>query len=158
MILLLPMLERADTGLSATWPVIWVGIEANLQVICASVTTLRKFLQTIMPRIFNEVSRDSERIESLRLRTFGQSSSSSRRKDRQFDDGDAALICEEDENIKQPLSSLRPDVHPGQFMVAISRGTRTSRDLLSRQLSDSGSEKGILQTRTTVVTTEWRKF
>lgn len=48
------MLSSIDAAWEATWPVIWNGIEANLQIICASALTLRKFFRTTFPRLFDD--------------------------------------------------------------------------------------------------------
>lgn len=46
------MLSSTDVSWAATWPIIWVGIEANLQIVCASAPTIRKFLRAMLPGLF----------------------------------------------------------------------------------------------------------
>jgi hypothetical protein len=55
-VLLLPSLETPDQPWAIAVPSIWIGIEANLVIICCSLPTLRLFIRHFAPRLIGEYS------------------------------------------------------------------------------------------------------
>ena len=56
MVLLLPTLSTPDQPWAVAVPAIWIGIEANLVIICCSLPTLRLFVRHFAPRLIGEYS------------------------------------------------------------------------------------------------------
>ncbi|KAM6512932.1 hypothetical protein FSOLCH5_010624 [Fusarium solani] len=54
LILLMPILTTTDTTWVISSAVVWIYVEANLLVICASLTTLRRFFIHVAPRLIGE--------------------------------------------------------------------------------------------------------
>lgn len=156
------MISATDVIWQATWPISWIGIEANLQVICAAAPTLRKFLRTTMPRFFDtDPGRETRRLGSLGLRTFGQGTTTivtttaaaaaakTRRPHlhvRASDDIEAILVAHEEDLEAQRLSVCsRPETAPGPRLVHVSR-YHVPADVpkIASPLSDAGSERAML--------------
>ena len=56
LVLLLPSLKTPDQPWAVAIPSIWIGIEANLVIICCSLPTLRLFIRHFAPRLIGEYS------------------------------------------------------------------------------------------------------
>ncbi|KPM44632.1 hypothetical protein AK830_g1897 [Neonectria ditissima] len=54
MVLLMPILHHGDVTWVITSAVIWIFVESNLLIICASLTTLRRFFIHVAPRLIGE--------------------------------------------------------------------------------------------------------
>ncbi|KAH7124762.1 hypothetical protein EDB81DRAFT_872415 [Dactylonectria macrodidyma] len=54
MVLLLPILRDGDVTWAISGAVVWIFVESNLLIICASLTTLRRFFIHLAPRLIGE--------------------------------------------------------------------------------------------------------
>ncbi|KAJ3521660.1 hypothetical protein NM208_g13195 [Fusarium decemcellulare] len=54
LVLLIPILHTDDTTWVLSSAVVWIYVEANLLVVCASLTTLRRFFIHVAPRLIGE--------------------------------------------------------------------------------------------------------
>lgn len=140
LVLLIPLLADADQSWAVTYPVIWIGIEANLQVICAAAPTLRKFLRAVAPRLMGSEVEECQRPPTFSLRTFGQGNVRKAQYNKFGDLEDGTVLADEPD-------TLRPDVGPGQWSVRISRSVTPSKETMFEPGSDCGSGKAILQTQ-----------
>ncbi|KAK7424003.1 hypothetical protein QQZ08_008827 [Neonectria magnoliae] len=69
MVLLMPILHHSDVTWVIASAIIWIFVESNLLIICASLTTLRRFFIHVAPRLIGE--RDSSAGYHLRGATGG---------------------------------------------------------------------------------------
>lgn len=164
------MLFSSDASWQATCPVVWIGIEANLQIICASAPTLRKFLRTALPRFFDShpggdgtATALRRENESLGLRTFGQAPSHLVDKTaatvkppqrppttlRGADDIEATLVHFDSQSLASrrfSLSSHEQDYHEADAHHPSRLVIRHDPKLTSPAISDCGSERAMLGT------------
>lgn len=119
---------------------VWICIEANLLIMCASVNTLRHFVQAVAPRLLsstgggNSSKRSSKPLSSAHeLRTFGAGSSRSRAYYNRFDEADVGT-----DTVVDIQGMPSPDRKQGVV------GEQKSQE-------DDGSEQGIVQTKETRV-------
>lgn len=87
LVILFPLLTSVDQTWNIMYGEIWIAAEANLQIICASSTTMRKFLGYFTPAIMGADAPGLEpQIELVDLITLGQKSTTRRpRRYSQFD-------------------------------------------------------------------------
>lgn len=149
LVLLLPTLTEPDQPWALSEGCVWVIVEANLLMMCASLPTLRIFLSRVFPRLFDDdtTKKSSEGYNGsgsgpFNLVTFGGTGGEAKRK---FD----TLVELEHDVYGGNDDKLRRDpVVESDTQVYGGRGTRGSD---TRELSDQGSEEGIVQTTTTTV-------
>lgn len=163
------MLSSSDVSWQATCPVVWIGIEANLQIICASAPTLRKFLRTAIPRFFDShpdgtATAFRRENESLGLRTFGQAPSHLVNKTaakpqrppttinttlRVADDMEATLIHVDSQSLESrrfSQSSHEQEYHKADARHPSRLVIHHDPKLISPAVSDCGSERVMLGT------------
>ncbi|KAJ3534296.1 hypothetical protein NM208_g7596 [Fusarium decemcellulare] len=146
LVLLLPSLSNPDQSWSLAEGCLWVIVEANLLIMCASLPTLRVFVKKVAPRVLGEkstnVSSDHKSGNAgYGLRTFGGSNNARRK-------FDTLVELEHDAHFNNRVS-LRPD---GLAKTDVNiYGGRSHDSLDENVIGESDSEDGILQTRTTTV-------
>ncbi|KAF5009451.1 hypothetical protein FDECE_4334 [Fusarium decemcellulare] len=146
LVLLLPSLSNPDQSWSLAEGCLWVIVEANLLIMCASLPTLRVFVKKVAPRVLGEkstnVSSDHKSGNTgYGLRTFGGSNNVRRK-------FDTLVELEHDAHFNNRVS-LRPD---GLAKTDVNiYGGRSHDSLDDNVIGESDSEDGILQTRTTTV-------
>lgn len=161
LVILFPLLTNVDQTWAIAYGEIWIAVEANLQMICASSTTVRKFLGYLAPAVLGANPPGHEpAIELGDLITFGQRSTVQKpRRYSQFDNEDgrgdvATSVSRHDEADSD--RKLRPDVTRGQWSSRVGSSQSPSEMRLERDICGD-SEHAIVQTRTTVVSVEWRQ-
>lgn len=125
-------------------------IEANLLIICASLSTVRHFFKAIAPRLLSSTSFGSRKTLSKtpstnhELRTFGAGGARNRAYYSRFDASDTGT------DTIVNIQGLPPKAKNDKIQ------DREPEDIDKRsETDDNGSEKGILQTRTTHVYYEY---
>ncbi|KAK8078608.1 hypothetical protein PG996_004778 [Apiospora saccharicola] len=153
-LVLLPALEDSDETWAMACPSMWLCVEANLLIICASLPTLRRFLHYAAPRLigddgFNDYDYNDD--DRQRLTPSPRPGDSGRHHHYRWYNRFSDRFRE------YPMRSLRDvDLRPDAIQTVETRAgtnSRCSRMWDARpNKSDGDSEKAIFQTRTMTIT------
>ncbi|KAK5992199.1 hypothetical protein PT974_05600 [Cladobotryum mycophilum] len=140
----LALLISSLNELDQTWgggPIcLWVCVEANLLIMCASLSTLNQFIKVVAPKLVSSIhestKKGSKSVSSHRheLHTFGSGAPKGRAYYNRFDDND--LVTD---------TIIDIEGHP----------PKSSGDVASQTSNDDGSDRGIVQTKETHVYYEY---
>jgi hypothetical protein len=143
------MLEDFDQPWAVVDPFTWIDVEANLLIICASLSTIRKFFYHVAPRLNSENNTtDYSTNPKSDLVTFGRGSDRgtgrNKKKYSKFDDDLYGL----DTFNGVDIEAGRPEDNKSHRQRDSRRKDDANND------GDADSAKAILQTRTATVVVE----
>ncbi|KAK8129155.1 hypothetical protein PG999_001535 [Apiospora kogelbergensis] len=157
LVVLLPAMPDKDQTWAMAYSFMWICVEANLLIICATLPTLRRFLGHVVPSILGDYGYDDDDYDGDRDRLSprpraGRAKGGKwrRRCYNRFHDGP-----------EYPMRSLHDmDLRPDEIQTLETRAgtnSRCSRMWDARPVkSDGDSEKAIFQTRTMTITYQTR--
>ncbi|RGP71634.1 hypothetical protein FLONG3_7069 [Fusarium longipes] len=168
LVLLIPTFGAIDVSWALSGAVVWVIIEANLMVICASLTTLRRFFIHVAPRLIGERG-TSAGIESSNngarghpFQTIGTAGTKSRKGKLNVpavDPGFDLKIIARAQPVKTEVTVLTPDEERGETIKQLRRqesinkfGSPTVKTQIWDPRKDSWDDEELAIVQTTTVT------
>ncbi|KAK8108357.1 hypothetical protein PG984_014158 [Apiospora sp. TS-2023a] len=165
LVTLIPALSDLDQTWGLSRPVLWICVEGNLLVICASLPTVRRFLRHVAPRWIGEseakksstshgLDQQAPSHEHHPFRTFGAGSSA--RKKKQLDTLGMTRDTDEPAMLLQELESSGTSVSHAGSIVESEEANGANRTWDARPAGGGSdgeeAEQSIVVTKTYLVT------
>ncbi|KAJ4009366.1 hypothetical protein NW752_009668 [Fusarium irregulare] len=168
LVLLLPIFGTNDVSWVLSGAIVWIFIESNLMIICASLTTLRRFFKHVAPRFIGERGSSAGNESSNKgtrghpFQTIGSKGRGSRkgRADTPGDRGFDLKTIVQAQPVRTEVTVHEPDEERGEVIKQLRRqesinkfGSPTVKTQVwdPRKDSSDDEEQAIVQTTTVTV-------